>query len=161
MMDWLWSLLGYEAELRPPSVNVAVVRIPADKKPAHIITLATTPVSSGPDNFLFHIPDLRPFWKTERAWSFRDCQRLALEQQPKPSCNGVYYIFYSFGLDELTEKINPSVPTYFSGGQVLWGDVFVVKVAPHEYGEHGWAAYEDIGPEFLELMARWPVTRRF
>jgi len=32
----------------------------------------------------------------------------------------------------------------------------VVKMAPHEYGEYGWAAYEDIVPEFLYLLVKGP-----
>jgi hypothetical protein len=31
------------------------------------------------------------------------------------------------------------------------GDVFVVKLAPEEWGEHGWAVYEDVPVRFLEL----------
>jgi hypothetical protein len=30
-------------------------------------------------------------------------------------------------------------------------------MAPHEYGENGWAAYEDIVPEFLDLLVKGPL----
>jgi hypothetical protein len=33
-------------------------------------------------------------------------------------------------------------------------DVFFAKMAPHKYGEYGWAAYKNIVPEFLDLLAR-------
>ena len=29
-------------------------------------------------------------------------------------------------------------------------------MAPHEFGQYGWAAYEDIVPEFLDLLAKGP-----
>jgi hypothetical protein len=32
----------------------------------------------------------------------------------------------------------------------------MVKMAPHEFGENECATYEDIGPEFLELLAVGP-----
>ena len=69
---------------------------------------------------------------------------------------GTYYVFYSFALDDLPK--NSSVPTWISGDisddfhRCYYGDVFLVKVAPHEYEEYGWAAYEDIVPEFLDLL---------
>jgi hypothetical protein len=30
-------------------------------------------------------------------------------------------------------------------------------MAPHEYEEHGWAVYEDIVPEFLDLLVKGPL----
>jgi hypothetical protein len=54
-----------------------------------------------------------------------------------------------------------SDPAWISGSQcnVYWGDFFLVKMASHEWGEHAWAAYEDIGPEFLDLLAEGPSGR--
>jgi hypothetical protein len=40
-------------------------------------------------------------------------------------------------------------------GEAYWGDVFIMKLAPEEWGLHGWAVYEDVLKEFLEL----PVMR--
>ena len=77
---------------------------------------------------------------------------------------GTYYVFRSFAIDDLPK--NSSVPTWISGdiGDIgdgfhrsYYGDVFLVKMAPHEYGEYGWAAYEDIVPEFLDLLREGPL----
>jgi hypothetical protein len=38
-----------------------------------------------------------------------------------------------------------------------YGDVFLMKVARDEYGEHGWALYEDIVPNFLDLLVEGPL----
>lgn len=67
---------------------------------------------------------------------------------------GTYYVFYSFAIDDLPR--NSSVPTWISDNN-FYGDVFLVKMAPHEYGEYGWAAYEDIVPEFLDLLREGPL----
>lgn len=161
MLASIWSFLGWkeEPQLTPPPVTITGVRIPADGTPAHLLSLTTTSASGNVDSFLFHVPDLRQFWKTEQAWRYRDLQRLELEQQRYSSCNGVYYAFFSFAMDDLPE--HSSVPAWISGDQrrVYWGDVFLVKMAPHEWGEHAWAAYEDIGPEFLDLLAKGPSGR--
>ena len=72
---------------------------------------------------------------------------------------GTYYVFYSFAVDDLPK--NSSVPTWISdvgGGKHYYGDVFLVKMAPHEYGEYGWAAYDDIAPEFLDLLIEGPSS---
>jgi hypothetical protein len=74
---------------------------------------------------------------------------------------GTYYVFYSFAIDDLPK--NSSVPTWISGDisddfhRNYYGDVFLVKMAPHEYGEYDWAAYENIVPEFLDLLREGPL----
>ena len=74
---------------------------------------------------------------------------------------GTYYVFYSFATDDLPK--NSSVPTWISGDisddfhRYHYGDVFLVKMAPHETGDYGWAAYEDIVPEFLDLLREGPL----
>ena len=70
---------------------------------------------------------------------------------------GTYYVFYSFAADDLPKNL--SVPTLISDNfhGNYYGDVFLVKMAPHEYGEYGWAAYEDIVPEFLDLLREGPL----
>jgi hypothetical protein len=89
-------------------------------------------------------------------------RQLFLEQQhhllPQrySSCIGAYYVYYSFDLDHL--PLNAFVPDWIGkigdrNQQQYWGDVFVVKMGPQEYGPHGWAAHEDITPECLELLA--------
>lgn len=141
----------------PAPVTITGVRFPADGTPAHFVSLTTTSVSGNTDSFLFHVPDLRQYWKTEDAWRYRDLKSFVLQGQRHPSCHGSYYIFFSFALDDLPE--NKSVPAWFTRGMELgkfWGDVFVVKMAPHEYGEYGWAAYEDVAPELLDLLVRGP-----
>jgi hypothetical protein len=76
------------------------------------------------------------------------------------ACIGAYYIFYSLDLDHLPQ--NAFVPDWIGkigdkGHQIYWGDVFVVKMSPQEWGPYGWAAYQDIAPEFLELLAAGPM----
>ncbi|KAE8346430.1 hypothetical protein BDV24DRAFT_123844 [Aspergillus arachidicola] len=146
----------------PPSVTITGARFPADGSPPHLVSLNTTSqgVSEGPDSFLHHVPDLRSFWKTSRAWKWRDINRFNLENQPFPNCNGVYMLFFSFDLDELPLHKNVVGPL---GERSAAGDAFVVKLKSHEYGENGWAEYDDVSPEFLELpiMTRQPSSRIF
>lgn len=93
-------------------------------------------------------------------------QRYLREQQhhilqPHQSvCAGAYYVFYSFALDDLPK--NQFVPAWISDtgdghNSTYHGDVFLVKMAPQEYGENEWAVYEDIIPEFLDLLFTGPV----
>jgi hypothetical protein len=101
-----------------------------------------------------------------QAW-FLDCeQNLRLRQQlhlpqehralqePHLSCTGTYYVFYSFEVDELPQNL--FVPAWLSGdhGHGYYGDVFVVKVGLHELGQDDWATYEDIVPDFLNLLSK-------
>jgi hypothetical protein len=80
------------------------------------------------------------------------------------SCTGAYYMFFSFAGDDLPK--NSSLPVWIRDiGDVedsihrqYPGDVFLVKMAPHEYEEKGWAAYEDIVPDFLECLNEGPLT---
>lgn len=164
MFDSIWSFLGWQtapAQLTPPPVTITGVRFPADGTSAHLLPLTTTSVSGNVDCFLFHVPDLRQYWKTDKAWSYRDLQRIELQQQRHSSCDGLYYAFFSIAMDDLPE--NSFVPSWVGHGRrsVYWGDVFLVKMAPHEWGEHGWAAYEDIAPEFLDLLVQGPSGYRW
>ncbi|KAL2818737.1 hypothetical protein BDW59DRAFT_151921 [Aspergillus cavernicola] len=134
----------------PPSVSITGVRIPPKGSP-HLVTLNTTSagVSEGPDCFLFHVPDLRAYWGIPRAWQWRDVSRRGIKSAQFPNCDGVYMFFFSFALDDLPRNTNfPSWLLDSSG----YGDVFVVKLQPHEFGEYGWAAYDNISREFLELL---------
>lgn len=135
MLASIWSFFGWKKEktnreLTPPPVTITGIRIPADGTPAHLLSLTTISVSKNVDSFLFHFPDLRQFWKTERAWRYRNVQRFEFEQQ----CNGIYYAFSSFDMDDLPENL--SLPTWISSRRrtVYCGDVFWVKMAPHEWG---------------------------
>lgn len=207
MLASIWSFLGWKEEPSPapPPVTITGVRIPVDGTPAHLLSLTTISDSRGMDSFLFHVPDLRRYWKTELAWDCRDLHRLDLyrhhdverqhllqqkhhfqqllrspqrynrQQQlhlrqrylhnqqyhllppQHSSCVGTYYVFFSFARDDLPK--NSFVPAWTSSDDIhlrYSGDVFLVKMAPHEYGEHGWAAYEDIVPEFLDLLVKGP-----
>ncbi|CAI6332713.1 unnamed protein product [Periconia digitata] len=81
-----------------------------------------------------------------------------LVQDRFASCIGNYYIFYSFDMDNLPQ--NQHVPTWITSDHHSWyGDVFLVKVAPYEYGGYGWALYEDIVPEFVKLLAEGPTSK--
>lgn len=35
---------------------------------------------------------------------------------------------------------------------------FLFKMAPHEHGENGWAAYEDIVPDFIDFLNEGPLA---
>ncbi len=153
----------------PPPITITGVRIPADGTPVHLLsltTISTTSVSGATGSFLLHVPDLRQYWKTERAWGYRDIRRLDLySQNPLPqqyhplqqqhsACIGAYYVFYSFSSDDL--PTNSSVPAWIGVGSQCRGDIFLVKMASHEYGQYSWAVYEDIVPEFLDLLVKGP-----
>ncbi len=153
MLSSLKSLLGSKEEPTVHSVTFTGVRFPTNGSGPNLISLTTIADSNNVDCFLFHVPDLRQYWKTEDGWNWRDIARHELKNQRRPSCNGIYYVFYSFAMDDLPE--NKHIPSWIGGEErhVWYGDVFIVKMAPSEVDEHGWAAYEDIGPEFLQLMA--------
>ena len=90
-------------------------------------------------------------------------QQYCILQQQYSSCAGGYYVIYSYALDDL--PLNPAVPAWISntgnGGNLpYYGDVFLVKVAPEEYEENGWAVYEDILPQFLDLLVEGPLEVR-
>ncbi|KAI9766504.1 MAG: hypothetical protein M1840_006461 [Geoglossum simile] len=141
MFEYLWSLLGY-----PPAVNFIGVRIPADGSPPHLTALRTISDSSA----LCSIPDLRPYWGTGTPWEFRDILKLELKNQPFESCNGFYYVFWSFALDDL--PTNLSVAKFPDEEYQEWcGDVFIVKVPRYGPGWRGWVEYMDMPREFLDL----------
>jgi len=148
----MWSFFRSFFEPTPQPVTIIGARFPADGSTPYLLPLTTTTagVHNGPDCFLFHIPDLHTFWKTRRAWEWRDLDQTTLENQPNKICNGVYIKFFSFSLDDLPE--NRSVPGCFCRVNGLAaGDAFIVKLAPQGWDEHGWAVYEDIPTDFLEL----------
>jgi hypothetical protein len=39
----------------------------------------------------------------------------------------------------------------------FYGDVFLVKLAPQEKDDNGWAVYEDVSSAFLEVLANGPL----
>ncbi|KAF2120925.1 hypothetical protein BDV96DRAFT_565904 [Lophiotrema nucula] len=200
MLASIQSFLGWKEVPAPPPTTVKGVRIPADGTPPHVVSLTTIPASGATDDFLFHVPDLRRYWNAERAWTYRDLDKLILLQphhiqqwhrsqqnmdpdnvlhhpdllyrqrqrqlqdqschvlrQQHSSCAGAYYLFYSFAIDDLPE--NTHVPAWMREGRGrCLGDVFLVKLAPQEFGEHGWATYEDIVPQFLDLMKEGPYV---
>jgi hypothetical protein len=83
MFALIWSFFIWKEEPlpSPPPVTITGVRIPADGTPAHLLSLTTTSESGATDSFLFHVPDLRQYWNTVRAWDYRDLHRLDLQQQ--------------------------------------------------------------------------------
>jgi hypothetical protein len=102
----------------------------------------------------------RQAWFLDREQNLRLRQQLYLPQEhralqePHLSCTGIYYVFYSFEVDELPQNL--FVPAWLSGdhGHGYYGDVFVVKVGLHELGQDDWATYEDIVPDFLNLLSK-------
>ncbi|KAK7186243.1 uncharacterized protein CC84DRAFT_1221420 [Paraphaeosphaeria sporulosa] len=86
-------------------------------------------------------------------------QRILLQER-HASCAGVYYLFWSFAMDDLPR--NKHVPKWISDApntemtHSYYGDVFIVKIAPHEYEPEGWAAYEDVSPTFVEALVKSP-----
>ncbi|KAM0804510.1 hypothetical protein BDR22DRAFT_800069 [Usnea florida] len=153
-----WS--GTAATPLPSPVTITGIRFPADASKPHLLPLTTTThtVSDGPDCCWGHVPDLRAFWKTERAWQWRDIDTFKLEGQPLGCCNGLYVVFFSFDLNSLPE--NGNFPRGVYGRERAFaGDAFVVKLKGDEIGsdlgEDGWAAWDDVPAEFLSL----PVMR--
>lgn len=76
----------------------------------------------------------------------------------------VYYILYSFGVDGLPQNTSASawIRNLGDGHYMAYrGDVFIVKMAGIESDEeHGWAVYQDIDPEFLNLLNDRPDERK-
>ncbi|OIW23717.1 hypothetical protein CONLIGDRAFT_141044 [Coniochaeta ligniaria NRRL 30616] len=145
-------------KLEPPSVTLTGARFPADGSRPHLITLKTTPVDSGTDSYLSHVPDLRSFWQGEQSWESRVMQRLILDRWCNPKCNGTYLVFYTTFPLEL-----PATTFPFPLSMSPRGDIFVVKLQSPEYGGR-WAtlsphrnflqsraAYDDVPEEFPSL----------
>jgi hypothetical protein len=154
MLASIWSFFGFKET--PPPVNIIGVRIPTDRSVPHLVALRTTSdgVDSNIGSRLFHIPDLRPYWGSGTPWQWRDIYKFELKKPASESCNGVYYVFFSFAMDDLPENL--SVPKFpDEEHQKWWGDVFIVKVLDPDYWEPGWAKYEDVPREFLDL----PIMR--
>ncbi|SPO01958.1 uncharacterized protein DNG_04631 [Cephalotrichum gorgonifer] len=139
----------------PPPVSITGIRFPADGSEKHLISLTTTThgVYEGPDSSWGHVPDLRSFWKIQRAWQWRDIETFRLENQPIRSCNGLYVVFFSFD-DSLPENRNFPVGIYGRERHFV-GDVFVVKLKGDEIGsdlgEDGWAVWDDVPGDILSL----------
>jgi hypothetical protein len=132
----------------PPPVTITGARFPVDGSRPHLVTLTTTPASSeASDSYLFHVPDLRAFWQDEEGWKFRDIQQIELQNQLHPNCNGLYLAFYTYTAWRLPVNEHFPVKLMFTPR----GDVFVVKLQPHEFGENAWAAYDNVAEEFLDL----------
>ncbi|KAK4138390.1 hypothetical protein BT67DRAFT_8088 [Trichocladium antarcticum] len=144
----------------PTPVTIRGIRFPADGSPPHLLPLTTTArgVAGGPDASFGHVPDLRAWWGTKRAWRWRDVETFRLERQPLPRCDGLYVLFYSFDLDALPENV--SFPQAVYGRERYFaGDAFAVKLKGDELnsavGEDGWAVWDDVPAEILSL----PVMR--
>lgn len=139
----LLSRLSGNTPSGPPSVTTRVLRVPADGSAPHILLLHTIDISNdgNVDRFLFHVPDTRAFWGQDEGWRYRDVARFDLKIR-NPAVDGVYYGFKSFALDHLPQ--NKAAADWG-----ISGDAFVAKVTDAEYGEHGWATYEDVPDELL------------
>ena len=145
-MATLSSLLSWfsgDTPSGPPSVTTRVLRVPADGSTPHILPLQTIEISNdgNTDCFLCHVLDTRAFWGQNEGWLYRDVARFDLKIGNR-AVDGVYYGFKSFALDHLPQ--NKAAADWG-----IWGDAFVAKVTDAEYGEHGWATYEDVPDELL------------
>ncbi|KAI1956349.1 hypothetical protein LOZ58_006426 [Ophidiomyces ophidiicola] len=142
--------------LPPQPVTIRGIRFPADRSKPHLLSLTTTTygVHDGGDCCWGHIPDLRGFWETTRAWQWRDFETFHLDRQPLGSCNGLYVLFYSFDLETLPEN-NNFPPEIFGRERVFAGDAFVVKLKgddiKSDLGDDGWAAWDDVPLDILTL----------
>ncbi|KAL7937619.1 hypothetical protein V8C35DRAFT_184504 [Trichoderma chlorosporum] len=92
-------------------------------------------------------------------------QRYMVLKQQHHACVGAYYVMYSFAstIAGYHLEINKHVPRWISDDNDTiphnyFGDVFLVKVRSHEVEEDGRAAYEDIIPEFLDLLVEGPLV---
>ncbi|EED15741.1 hypothetical protein TSTA_051780 [Talaromyces stipitatus ATCC 10500] len=132
----------------PTPVTITGIRFPADGSKAQLVSLTTTTddVRDGLDGSWGHVPDLREFWKTARAWQWRDIETFRLENQPISNCNGFYVLFYSFDLESLPENRN-FPKAIFGRERAFAGDAFVVKLKGneigHDMGDDGWAAWDN------------------
>lgn len=155
MWNYLRSIAGEQPRAPLPSpVTIAGIRFPADGSRPYVLSLTTTThrVNEGPDSPWGHVPDLRGFWKTERAWQWLDIEIFRLENQLLSSCNGLYVLFYSFDLESLPENSN-FPKAIFGRERAFAGDAFVVKLKGNEIGsdlrEDGWAAWDDVHSDIL------------
>lgn len=159
----------------PPAATIIVARLPADGSSPCLVPLKTRPTrEEATDCFLVHIPDFSAYWKSPISHRYRDIYRLELQllsQSYKPyqalnhrillsdkhrACTGTYYVFYSFALDHLPQ--NKHVPKWLNDRHTWWGDVFFVKVAEQEFDTSGgWAMYEDVKEDFLEVLDEGPA----
>ncbi|KAI1770274.1 hypothetical protein F4818DRAFT_433565 [Hypoxylon cercidicola] len=155
----MWNYLrSFVAPVQPPPspVTITGIRFPADGSKPHLLSLTTTShgVSDGPNSCWGHVPDLRYFWKTKQAWTWRDIDTFRLENQPLGSCNGLYVIFFSFDLESLPENRN-FPEAVFERQRCFAGDAFVVKLKGNEIGsdlgEDGWAVWDDVPSDILSL----------
>ncbi|MCJ1323994.1 hypothetical protein MMC10_000656 [Thelotrema lepadinum] len=159
MWSYLRSFLGLEEPEPwplPSPVTITGIRFPVDSSKPHLLSLTTTTrgVSDGPDSPWGHVPDLQEFWKTPRAWQWRDIDTFRLEKQPLGSCNGLCVLFFSFDLESLPE--NNNFPEAIFGRQRAFaGDAFVVKLKGNEIGddlgEDGWALWDNMPSNILDL----------
>ncbi|KAK0741810.1 hypothetical protein B0T21DRAFT_381588 [Apiosordaria backusii] len=158
LLSSLFSIpLGDVPALLPTLVTIRGIRFPSDpSEEPHLLTVTTTThgVNDGPDACWGHVPDLRPFWKTEQGWQWRDVETFRLENQPIAGCDGLYVLFYSFDLDNLPQ--NERFPeAIFERNRTFAGDAFVFKIQGREIGEDlgedGWAAWQDVPEDILSL----------
>lgn len=157
MWNAVLSALGRRPVAPLPSpVTVTGIRFPADGSKPHTLSLTTTTqgVQDGPVPFWGHIPDLRSFWKTERAWKWQDVETFRLENQPNSRCNGLYALFYSFD-SELLDQHSNFPEAIFGRQRTFAGDVFVAKLQGNEIGEDlgddGWGVWVDVPGDILSL----------
>ncbi|KAI0146283.1 hypothetical protein GGR57DRAFT_506578 [Xylariaceae sp. FL1272] len=140
----------------PTPTTITGIRFPAHGGGAHLVSLTTTTddLENGVYAVWGHVPDLRLFWETARAWQWRDVETFRLENQPISSCDGLYALFYSFDLESLPE--NRHFPeAVFGRERAFAGDAFVVKLksddAGYCAGDDGWAVWESVPSDILSL----------
>ncbi|KAK0616547.1 hypothetical protein B0T14DRAFT_568141 [Immersiella caudata] len=78
-------------------------------------------------------------------------------QPEQRQCAGAYYAFYSFALDDLVQNMGVAGWIVNASDGPFFGNAFLMKLVPQEKDEDGSAVYEDVGPEFLEVLACGPV----
>lgn len=151
MWAYIQSLFRSQQEQvpTPTPVTIMAARFPADGKSPHLVPLRTTSQSNHRFSFDGHVPDMREYWDIPDPWRYADKVRFEVTEQLNPICDGIYIIFFTFAIDDLQE--NPNFPQEILNDRFLYGDVFVVKLQAQEYGEYGWAVYDDVPTEFLDL----------
>ena len=154
VLSSLYSWLLGDTPTGPPSITTRVLRTPADGSAPHVLQLCTLDVTDdgNADVFPCHVPDTRAFWGQAEGWRYRDLIRFDLQVR-NPAVDGTYYGFKSFALDYL-----PQNKAAVKWG--IWGDAFITKVTDAEYGEFGWATYENVPGELLRSgLYRWVLER--
>lgn len=109
-MDYIlsWLPFGSLPVSRPPPpepVTITGIRFPANGSSPHMVSLTTTTDSVADSGAApwGHIPDFRTFWKTPRAWVWRDFETFRISECHCRRCDAQHPVKES-GSDDSTKN---------------------------------------------------------